>query len=90
MPATRVQVAVGNTPDVLSGATADMALGLMLACARRLVENDAYCRAAGQWVGYVNMCARRPTPTIDIPPPTLTHFHSTAAAHISRPAAAIC
>ena len=31
-------IPVGNTPDVLSGSTADCAFALMLACARRIVE----------------------------------------------------
>jgi len=34
-----------NTPDVLTEATADLALALLLASARRLVEADAYVRA---------------------------------------------
>jgi glyoxylate reductase len=37
-------VAVGNTPGVLDGATADMAFALLLAAARRLVEGDRYAR----------------------------------------------
>lgn len=36
---------VGNTPGVLSGATADMAFALLLAAARRLVEGDHYARS---------------------------------------------
>ena len=40
--------AQGNTPGVLNEATADMALTLMLAAARRLPETDAYCKT-GQW-----------------------------------------
>jgi glyoxylate reductase len=38
-------VAVCNTPDVLTDTTADLAMALLLACARRLVEADAYTRA---------------------------------------------
>ena len=37
-------IAVGNTPGVLDGATADMAFALVLAAARRLVEGDRYAR----------------------------------------------
>ncbi|HVS38139.1 MAG TPA: D-glycerate dehydrogenase [Gemmataceae bacterium] len=37
-------VAVGNTPAVLDGATADMAFALLLAAGRRLVEGDRYAR----------------------------------------------
>src|SRR4051812_14661840 len=36
--ATARGIPVGNTPDVLTETTADLAFGLMLACARRLVE----------------------------------------------------
>ena len=39
-------IPVGNTPNVLNGATADMALTLMLASGRRLVEGDCYARSA--------------------------------------------
>jgi glyoxylate reductase len=41
-------VAVGNTPDVLTDATADLAMALLLAAARRLPEADATVRG-GQW-----------------------------------------
>jgi lactate dehydrogenase-like 2-hydroxyacid dehydrogenase len=41
-------VAVGNTPDVLTGATADLAFALLLAAARRLPEGAAAVRA-GEW-----------------------------------------
>jgi glyoxylate reductase len=41
-------VAVGVTPDVLTDATADLALGLLLAAGRRLVEAAADVRA-GRW-----------------------------------------
>jgi glyoxylate reductase len=42
-------IPVGNTPDVLTETTADLAFGLMLAAARRLVEGDRFVRD-GQWV----------------------------------------
>lgn len=45
--ATARHVAVGNTPGVLTEATADCALGLMLAAARRLCEGDALVRRGG-------------------------------------------
>ncbi len=38
-------IPVGNTPEVLSGATADMAFALLLATGRRLVEGDRYARS---------------------------------------------
>src|SRR4051812_21672092 len=42
--ATARGVAVGNTPGVLNGATADLAFALLLAAGRRLVEGDRYAR----------------------------------------------
>lgn len=47
-------IPVGNTPGVLNEATADMAMALMLACARRLGEADHYSKS-GQWKRYENM-----------------------------------
>jgi glyoxylate reductase len=41
-------VAVTNTPGVLDAATADLALALMLAARRRVVEGDRFVRA-GRW-----------------------------------------
>jgi glyoxylate reductase len=41
-------VAVTNTPGVLNAATADLALALILATRRRVVESDAFVRA-GRW-----------------------------------------
>jgi glyoxylate reductase len=38
-------IAVGNTPGILDGATADMAFALLLAAARRVVEGDRYARS---------------------------------------------
>lgn len=46
--ATRRGIAVGNTPDVLTNATADFAFALLMAAARRVVEADASVRA-GSW-----------------------------------------
>ena len=46
--ATERGVAVGNTPGVLTDATADMAFCLLIGAARRLVEGDTYSRS-GQW-----------------------------------------
>ncbi len=37
-------LAVGNTPRILDGATADLAFALLLAAGRRLVEGDRYAR----------------------------------------------
>jgi glyoxylate/hydroxypyruvate/2-ketogluconate reductase len=41
-------IAVTNTPDVLSEATADMAWALLMAAARRVTESERWLRA-GQW-----------------------------------------
>jgi glyoxylate reductase len=38
-------IPVGNTPGVLEGATADLALALLLAAARRVVEGDRHARS---------------------------------------------
>jgi glyoxylate reductase len=55
--ATRQGIAVGNTPGVLTDATADMAFALLITAARRVVEGDRDARA-GKWktwepVGYL-------------------------------------
>jgi glyoxylate reductase len=42
--ARRLGIAVCNTPGVLTDATAEIAVGLMLACARRIAEGDALTR----------------------------------------------
>ena len=42
---TQRMVAVTNTPDVLTDATADLAMALLLAVARRIVEGDGMVRA---------------------------------------------
>jgi glyoxylate reductase len=46
--ATRRGIPVGNTPDVLTDATADLTVALMLAVARRISEGDRLVRA-GEW-----------------------------------------
>src|SRR5579884_2258382 len=46
--ATERGVAVGNTPGVLTDATADMAFCLLIAAARRLVDGHLYSQA-GHW-----------------------------------------
>lgn len=48
--AQRLGVRVAHTPGVLTDATAEVAVGLMLACARRLAEGDRLVRA-GDWRG---------------------------------------
>lgn len=49
--AARLRIAVGNTPDVLTDATADLTMALLLAAARRLPEGIAAVRegAWGPW-----------------------------------------
>ncbi len=46
--ATRRGIRVGNTPDVLTDATADMAFSLLISAARRIVEGQDYIRE-GKW-----------------------------------------
>jgi glyoxylate reductase len=46
--ATQRGIPVGNTPDVLTETTADLAFALILAAARRIVEAEAAVRA-GDW-----------------------------------------
>src|SRR5579871_6714526 len=46
--ATARGIAVGNTPGVLTDATADMAFCLLIAAARRVVEGHAYT-LSGKW-----------------------------------------
>jgi glyoxylate reductase len=49
--ATERGIAVGHTPGVLTDATADLTMALLLAVARRLVEGDAVMRA-GEFRGW--------------------------------------
>jgi len=49
--ATARRIAVVNTPDVLTAASADFAWALLLATARRVVEGDALVRA-GRFAGW--------------------------------------
>lgn len=46
--ATARKIPVGNTPEVLTDATADMTFALLLAAARRIVEAEHYVQA-GKW-----------------------------------------
>lgn len=39
------EIPVGNTPDVLNGATADMAMALLLAASRRIIEGNTFARS---------------------------------------------
>lgn len=47
--ANRHGVSVTNTPDVLSCATAELTMGLMLDIARRISEGDRYIRSGASW-----------------------------------------
>jgi glyoxylate reductase len=49
--ATRAGIAVTNTPDVLTDATAEFTVALILAAARRLPEGEAMVRS-GTWPGW--------------------------------------
>jgi glyoxylate reductase len=42
-------IVVANTPDVLTRTTAELALTLMLALLRRVVEGDRFLRSGGEW-----------------------------------------
>lgn len=42
-------VVVANTPDVLTRATAELAVGLMLALLRRIAEGDRFIRRRSEW-----------------------------------------
>lgn len=46
--ATQRGIPVGNTPDILTDATADFAFALLMTAARRVVEGDRFVRA-GHW-----------------------------------------
>jgi glyoxylate reductase len=47
--ATRRGIVVANTPDVLTEATAEMTVALMLALLRRVAEGDRLVRRGGEW-----------------------------------------
>jgi glyoxylate reductase len=49
--ATRLHIAVSNTPGVLSDTTADLAFALLMATARRIPEAERYLRA-GKYKGW--------------------------------------
>ena len=50
--ATKNQIAVGNTPGVLTETTAEMAVALTMACARRITEADEFTRT-GRFKGWL-------------------------------------
>jgi hydroxypyruvate reductase 1 len=50
--ATRYRIAVGNTPGVLTETTAELAVALTLAAARRIVEADDFMRS-GKYSGWL-------------------------------------
>ncbi len=47
---SRRGIAVTNTPDVLTEATADLTWALLLACGRRIAEGDRWLRARRPWI----------------------------------------
>jgi len=55
--ARRLGIVVTNTPDVLTDATAEVAVGLILACARRFLEGDRMVRA-GEFKGWAPLLHR--------------------------------
>ena len=52
---TRRGVIVSNTPDVLTQATAELTIALMLALARRVAEGDRLVRRREDWIWAPNM-----------------------------------
>jgi glyoxylate reductase len=52
---TRRGVLVSNTPDVLTRATAELAIALMLALVRRVAEGDRLVRRREEWIWAPNM-----------------------------------
>ena len=52
--ASRRGIPVGHTPDVLTETTADLALALLLASARRIVDGDAFVRQ-GKWKSHAHL-----------------------------------
>ena len=48
--ASRRGVVVSNTPEVLTEATAELTLALMLAVARRVAEGDRFVRRRAEWI----------------------------------------
>ncbi len=49
--ASRLKIAITNTPDVLTDTTADLSFALILGVARRVAEADRFIRA-GRWIGW--------------------------------------
>jgi len=49
--ATRLKIALTNTPDVLTNTTADLSFAILMAVARRICEAERFVRA-GKWVGW--------------------------------------
>jgi glyoxylate reductase len=56
---TRRGVIVSNTPDVLTQATAELTIALMLALARRVAEGDRLVRRREDWIWAPNMMLGR-------------------------------
>jgi glyoxylate reductase len=56
---TRRGVVVSNTPDVLTKATAELTIALMLALLRRLTEGDRLVRRGEDWIWAPNMMLGR-------------------------------
>jgi len=52
--ATRRGIPVGHTPDVLTETTADLAFGLLIVAARRIIEGSAFARD-GRWKAHAHL-----------------------------------
>ena len=61
---TRRGVIVANTPDVLTEATAELAIALLLALVRRVAEGDRLLRRRERWIWAPNMMLARGLPSL--------------------------
>ena len=52
-------VVVSNTPDVLTGATAELTIALLLALTRRVAEGDRLIRRGEEWIWAPNLMLGR-------------------------------
>jgi glyoxylate reductase len=91
---TRRGVIVSNTPDVLTRATAELAVALMLALVRRVAEGDRLVRRRKDWIWAPNMMLGRGLTDLTLglvghgrigqEVERLAHAHGMKAAYTSR------
>ena len=85
--AARRNIAVSNTPDVLTDATADIALLLMLGAARRAYEGERAVRDA-TWKSWSSPTTSPPTPVTSSMGPSLDPRHLRRQPPVRHPRAA--